>query len=73
MRVVSPLVALEGIERELCVYPVLECFEILGLTSLCWIKIRMDGHLAGEEGDELRNASMNSAVAFIMSGRQKAR
>ena len=44
VRVVSPLVALEGIERKLGVYPALECFEILGLASLCGIKIRMDGH-----------------------------
>jgi hypothetical protein len=44
MRVVSSLVALEGIKRKLGVYPVLECFEILGLASLCWIKIRMGGH-----------------------------
>ena len=35
MRVESPLVALEGIERELGVYPALECFEVFGLASLC--------------------------------------
>lgn len=44
MGVVSSLVALEGIERKLGVYPTLECLEILGLASLCWMKIRVDGY-----------------------------
>ena len=49
MGVESPLVALEGIERELGVYPALEGFEVVGLTRPCKIKIRMDGHSVGEE------------------------
>ena len=62
--VVCPLVTPEGIERELGVYPVLECFEVPGLAGLClcWMKIRMDGHMKGEVGgrtqegvDELRS------------------
>jgi hypothetical protein len=44
MRMVSSLVALEGIKGKLGVYPALECFEILGLASLCWIKVRTGGH-----------------------------
>lgn len=50
MGMVSPLVALEGIERELGVYPLLECFEMHDLAGPCWIQIRTDGHLKGEEG-----------------------
>jgi len=73
MRVVSPLVAFESIERELGIYPALERFEVLGLASSCWIKIRTGGYLVGGREDELRKVSMNSAVVFIESGRQKAR
>ena len=41
MRVISTLVALEGIERELGVYPTLKCFQVLGLASPCGVRVRI--------------------------------